>query len=90
MIEEIYRESLNSVPLSYSVMQKQISFIIAATVLLAAFVTVALNTISSANAQGNVTSASGAAKNMTNATGGISKNMTGAVMGSSKSAAGGK
>lgn len=90
VLEEIYREWLNSVPASYSVMQKQISFIIAAAVLLAAFVTVALNTISSANAQGNATTASGAAMNMTNSTGGTAKNMTGAVMGSAKSTAGGK
>jgi hypothetical protein len=55
-------------------MQKQ-WFVIAATVLLAAFVTVAFCTINSANAQGNTTSGSGAAKNMTNDIDSTAKNM---------------
>ncbi len=45
-------------------MQKHISFVITAAVLLAAFASVALYTIHIANAQSNMTSASGA-NNMT-------------------------
>jgi len=50
-------------------------FVIAATVLLVACLTVAFCVINSANAQGNTTSASGAAKNMTNGIDRTAKNM---------------
>ena len=58
-------------------MHKHISFAITAAVLMTAIATVALYTSNLAHAQGNMTSAGGAAKNMTNATGGAAKNMTG-------------
>jgi len=54
-------------------MQKYISFVITAAVLLTALVSVALYTVHTANAQSNMTSAGGA-KNMTKAS-----NMTGAT-----------
>lgn len=75
-------------------MYKHVMFAIASAVLMTAIVTVALNTVNSANAQGNMTSGG---KNMTNATAGAAKNMTGALkgaasgaMGKIKSAIGGK
>ena len=71
-------------------MHKQISFAIAAAVLMMAVVTVALYTVSAAQAQGNMTSAGGAAKNMTNATGGAAKNMTSGAMSKVKNATGSK
>ncbi len=55
-------------------MQKQLTFVIVAAVLMAAAVTVALYTANVANAQGNMTGA-GAAKNMTGAASAL-KNMT--------------
>ena len=56
-------------------MQKQLSFVITAAILLAAVVTVALYTVNAANAQGNATSAAGS--NMTkNATSAAGSNMT--------------
>jgi hypothetical protein len=56
-------------------MQKHLSFVITAAILLAAVVTVALYTVNAANAQGNATSAAGA--NMTkNATSAAGANMT--------------
>jgi hypothetical protein len=56
-------------------MQKQLSFVITAAILLAAVVTVALYAVNVANAQGNATSAAGA--NMTkNATSAAGANMT--------------
>ena len=56
-------------------MQKQISFMIMAAMLLTAFTTVALYTVNAAHAQGNATSAAGA--NMTkNATSAAGANMT--------------
>jgi hypothetical protein len=54
-------------------MQKYISFVITAAVLLTALVSVALYTVHTANAQSNMTNAGGA-KNMTKAS-----NMTGAT-----------
>ena len=50
-------------------MQKQLSFVITAAILLAAVVTVALYAVNVANAQGNATSAAGAnmTKNATSA-----------------------
>lgn len=57
-------------------MQKQVTFVIVAAVLMAAAVTVALYTANVANAQGNMT---GAAKNMTGGAGAnMTKNMTAA------------
>ena len=57
-------------------MQKQLTFVIVAAVLMAAAVTVALYTANVANAQGNMT---GAAKNMTGGAGAnMTKNMTAA------------
>ena len=58
-------------------MQKYISFVITAAVLITAIATVALNTVNAAHAQSNMTSTGGAAKNMT---GGPLKNMTGATV----------
>ena len=57
-------------------MQKQLTFVIVAAVLMAAAVTVALYTANVVNAQGNMT---GAAKNMTGGAGAnMTKNMTAA------------
>jgi hypothetical protein len=58
-------------------MHKPISFAITAVVLLAAIVTVSLYTLNAANAQGNATSAGGAAKNMTGAAAGALKSVIG-------------
>ncbi len=59
-------------------MQKQLTFVIVAVVLMAAAVTVALYTANVANAQGNMT-AGKLAKNMTGGAGAnMTKNMTGA------------
>lgn len=62
-------------------MNKHISFVITAAVLVTAMVTVGLYTAIGAHAQGNMTG--GAAKNMT---GGAAKNMTNATGGAAKMA----
>ncbi len=67
-------------------MNKQLSFIIMAAVLMTAVVTVALYSGNAAHAQGNASSAMGAAKNMTNATAGAAKNMTAGAMAAHKNA----
>ncbi len=67
-------------------MQKHISFGIMAAVLVTAVATMALYSANAAHAQGNATSAMGAAKNMTNATAGAAKNMTSGAAGAAAGA----
>jgi hypothetical protein len=57
-------------------MQKQLSFVITAAILLAAVVTVALYTVNAANAQVNATISHAGANMTKNATGAAGANMT--------------